>query len=264
MGTWRTTGLVILVCAAGACAAKKVDSADLRTQGLGASFRVEAPGDQKARVYGWVTAGSPTNKASPLVELSSGDRLTLTSGGTTTALRLDKDFFTGAPMYVADFAEPPPGTSVDIALLRQSDISAPKSSCTMPQTFEVLSPVKGGAVTFGQELVVQWNNPSGTDEMTVSIDSECAAVLPTIQVKDTGTLTIGRDAVKLNAGCSAACRPPAKSCNAILRIGKAATGALDPAFAKGGSVKCVQARSVALTMNVDAGAAPNDAGADAR
>lgn len=244
------------------CAAKKTSSANLRTRGLGASFRIEAPGDDRGHAYASLYAGAPNDPAAPLVELEEGDFLTVTSANMETRLREQKNFLTGAPQYLTEFALPAPGGEVVVALSRPSDVSAPRSTCTMPPAFDVVAPMKGAEIAFGRgEITIRWEPAGGPDSMVLSIDSECASLLPTVTTSDTGSITLAQDALKLKAGCSFACRSPTGACDALLRIGKKRAGVVDPAFGQGGTIECVQGRTIPLRMNPGL-ITPVDGGAD--
>jgi hypothetical protein len=212
------------------------DSNRVPTDQIAAELQVTADGSGQTIAHGWLwthRAGDPPlNETS--IELVDGDRLVASSSGSSLAMQETE--ILNAYGYDAIFDSDGAGQSFQIALMRDSDASAPSSSVTLPAPFTVTVPT-----TFARSapLTVTWTSSGSADEMRFRFVGACvdAELGP---VADTGQATFPAGAVTAKAGGPA-------SCMLSLEASRSRSGSLDPAYGQGGAITATQQRTVTLT-----------------
>jgi hypothetical protein len=217
------------------CACASVDSADVRTSGMYASFTATTDGTASVADAVLRVGGASSNT---FVSLSEGDELSVTVDGTTTVLeetRLgDYSVYSAA---IAAFAE---DTVFDFAFTRATDDSAPSSPTSLPAPFALSAPVEDQVWSRAEDLVVSWEPSGEQDTMLVELTSDCTWPWTDTLDGDPGTVTIPADEVEVIDGHEDL------SCAGAVRFARRRAGTLDAAFGEGGSVYGIQARTVDL------------------
>lgn len=232
-------GLIALF-ALGVCGCKneKVESEDIRTSGIWASFVVTATGNGKSSVESELRVGGGSGT---IVELTGEDKLVCTVGDTKKTLNKDGNF------YKYTFTGDEGNTTFVFAFNRSDeDETAPNSNVTLPDPFTITGVTSTQEVSRGAQLVVAWEPSATFDSTHWELDGDC--LFPTNgKVTTDGALTLsGADFnPTLTAEEGVKSGDPSKSnCTAKLCIERKRLGTLDPAFAEeeGGEIYAIQRR----------------------
>ena len=115
-------------------------SSDLKTGGMSATMTVVADGSGQTTVTAQINVD---DNSTDVVTLSNGDTLFATAGTVSQTMTEDTDIFND-DTYDATFSgEDSPGTRYTIAFRRLNDVSAPDSTCTLPDAFTIDAPKAG-------------------------------------------------------------------------------------------------------------------------
>jgi hypothetical protein len=216
-------------------ACTSVKSADLETAGMSAHITVTADGQGNTRASAELNVD---NNATDFVDLSPGDSLVATPAGGSSQTMTRGDVL-GIISYSTGFnGQDAPGTAYTIAFNRKAPaVSAPSSTCSIPQPFSVSSPASG--VTFSRAtdaITVNWAAAGQSDAMSYVISGSCVKTATGTIPADSGSFTIPKGTLVVSGGSS--------SCTATLTVNRTRSGQVDQAFGYGGGISCIQARSV--------------------
>jgi hypothetical protein len=221
-------------------ACTSVKSSDLETSGMSAHMTVTADGQ------GNTSASAELNvdtNGTDFVDLSAGDSLVATPAGGSPRTMSRSDLL-GVISYGASFTgEDAPGTAYTIAFSRKApNVSAPSSTCSLPQPFAITAPASGASFSRANDAVVVMYGYFGTsDAMTYQVTGPCVSTATGSLPADSGTLTIAKGTLVTSGGSS--------SCTATLTLHRSRSGQLDPAYGYGGAISCDQVRTVTFTSN---------------
>jgi hypothetical protein len=214
----------------------ELSSADIATAGISAQMTVVADGS------GQTTATTQLNvddNSSDFVALNAGDTLVANADGQSQLMTSQMILF-GNISYVATFASASaPGTSYRIAFDRSGGVSAPTSTCTIPEPFTIASPSAGASFSRTKDDVRVTYGPSGTsDTIAYSLSGSCIESETGVPVTgDPGTFTTPHGTIQVG---------DLSSCTITVQIERIRTGMLDPAFGAVGTIQCIQSRTISI------------------
>jgi hypothetical protein len=220
-------------------ACTSVKSTDLETSGMSAHIGVTADGQGNTVASAEL---SVDNSVTDFVDLSAGDSLVATVGGTSQSMT--RNDLLGIISYSTGFSgHAAPGTAYTVALNRKApDVSAPSSTCSIPQPFEITSPVSGLAYSRGGDgVVVTYSNAGQSDPVSYQVSGPCVNIAGGTVFPDSGTFTIPKSTLVASSGTP--------SCTVTLTVTRARSGQLDPAYGYGGGISCGQARTITFVSN---------------
>lgn len=241
----RKTGLAafaMLGIVSVGCKDETVESEDIRTSGIWASFEVLATGNGESSVKSQLRVGGDSGT---LVNLTGQDKLICSVGDA-----LSKTLAKSGDYYKGTFAADAGGTQFKFAFSRgDADEAAPNSVVTLPDAFTIGGVTDGQQVSRAAALTITWE-PSTTagDAMTWTLSGDCLFDSHA-SVQTDGTLTLqGEDFDATPSADEAAKSGDAEkaNCTAKLCLERLRKGTLDPAFAEeeGGKIFAVQKRCV--------------------
>lgn len=219
-----------------ACASVK--SSDVATSSIWADLAAVTDGDGTTATAILRVGGADSNT---FVDLEEGDQIDVTAGAETVTLQEVAlgDLFS----YVGSLAADEAGTEFTFDFQRALLTSAPASTATMPDPFELTAPAAGAALSRAQGITVTWE-PSGTDAtMRVLLRSECIVDAQVDVDGDPGSYTYEPGSYLVVDGAEG------QSCEATLTVQRIGFGALDPAFETGGQVYAAQERKVDFRLD---------------
>jgi hypothetical protein len=215
------------------------DSTDVLTSGMSADLGVVATGSGSTNAGATIYQGIPERLI--FVELRGDDSLVASTGSQSKTL--DESNLLGIISYSAQFdGADAEGTPYQIAFHRKLDSGAPASTCTLPAAFSISAPAAGGTFSrAGSDIAVTYSPGGKPEEMVYELGNGSDCLQPVSQrlSGDPGSFTIAKgtlqpkDAAHANA-----------SCQVTLAISRLRPGMLDPGFGKGGTMNCIQTRSV--------------------
>jgi hypothetical protein len=220
-------------------ACTSVKSTDLETSGMSAHMTVTADGQGNTSAVAELTVD---NNVLDFVDLSSGDSLVATTGGSSQSM--GRSDLLGIISYSTTFSgNDAAGTGYTIALNRKSpDVSAPSSTCSIPQPFQVTAPSAGAAFSrLADAISVTYGGAGQSDVMSYQVSGPCVNTLDGTIAADPGSFTIA-SGMLVPSGSSPAC-------TATLTVTRTRAGQLDHAYGYGGSIACAQSRSFTFTSN---------------
>ena len=215
------------------CTCESVKSNDIKTSGLYALLEANAPGTGQVDLKATLTLGQGSLT---YLELAAGDALTATVGPTTRAMSRKAAF--GATWYEAAFDGDAAETSLQIALTRQNDASAPESVVTLPAPFTFTAPMANASFPRSGAITLTWSGGGQADPMHVSARGACITSVDTDLSADSGTHTL--------APFVAASGTPSDSCDVAIALVRTRLGRVDPAYGKGGVFKATVQRSLTV------------------
>jgi hypothetical protein len=219
-------------------ACTSVKSSDLETSGMSAHMTVTADGQGNTDVIAELNVDT---NATDFVDLSAGDSLVSTAAGGAPRSMSRSDVL-GVISYDTGFTgEDAAGTAYTVAFHRKApNVSAPSSTCTLPQPFAITAPASGASLSrAGDAVVVAYSNSGQPDAMTYQVTGPCVNTATGTLPTDSGSITIPKGTLVESGGTS--------SCTATLTLRRSRNGQLDPAFGYGGSISCDQARTLTFT-----------------
>lgn len=231
--------ILIAAVAALGTACTSVKSTDLETSGMSAHIGVTADGQGNTVASAELTVD---NSVTDFVDLSAGDSFVATAGGTSQSMT--RNDLLGIISYSTGFSgQAAPGTAYTVALNRKApDVSAPSSTCSIPQPFEITSPVSGLAYSRGGDgIVVTYSNAGQSDPVSYQVSGPCVNTAGGTVFPDSGSFTIAKSTLVASGGTP--------SCTVTLTVTRARSGQLDPAYGYGGSISCGQARTITFVSN---------------
>ena len=217
-----------------------LQSSDLKTAGMSAHMTIISDDSGQTTVNAWLHVD---NNATDFVTLSSGDTLTATAG--TQSQSMSEDDALNDVSYTTTFSsENASGAVYTVALERQSDTSAPDSTCTLPAPFTVASPASGASVSRSSDIAVTYGAGGTNDAVSYTLSGPCIQGPTGVPLDgDPGAFTIAASSITTAAGVS-----PSEPCQATLSIARTRVGTIDPAFGNGGDIECTQSRTVTFTL----------------
>jgi len=222
----------VVLCAA----CTSVQSADIKTAGISAIMLVSADGTGQTQVTAELHVDS---NSTDFVTLSSGDTLMATAGGQSRTM--SESNFVGAVSYETTFSGlDANGTAYTIALNRTSDVSAPSSTCALPDPFNITAPTASGTFSRANDTITVTYDTAGTmDQMAWSAGGDCVQgeVGGTVS-PDSGSFTVAKGSLVPTSP------PPSMTCQAHITLTRSRPGQLDSHFGSGGSITAQQVRTV--------------------
>lgn len=223
------------------CKDETVESEDIRTSGIWASFEVLATGNGESSVKSQLRVGGDSGT---IVILTGQDKLVCSAGDTNKTLSKSGDYYKGTLAVDAG------GTQFKFAFNRgDADEAAPNSVVTLPEPFTVTGVTDGQQVSRAGSLILTWEaSTTPVDATTWTLSGDCLFDTHG-NVQTDGTLTLqGEDFdATLSAEEGAKTGDAEKAnCTAKLCLERMRKGTLDPAFAEeeGGKISAVQRRCV--------------------
>lgn len=218
-------------------------SSDLKTGGMSATMTVVADGSGQTTVTAQINVD---DNSTDVVTLSNGDTLFATAGTVSQTMTEDTDIFND-DTYDATFSgEDSPGTRYTIAFRRLNDVSAPDSTCTLPDAFTIDAP-KAGSTFSRASSDIQVNlatSGSSHGDLSYSLEGDCGDTEfsqgPT-SVGGGSSFTISRGTLTTDTEIGAA------TCAMTLTVTLTNVGTLDPGYGDGGSIQCQQTRAMTFT-----------------
>ncbi len=224
-----------------ACAAcTDIKSADLRTAGMSAYMTVVADGSGQTTA---TTQLNVDNNATDFVTLSSGDSLVASVSAQSRTMVENNSL--GDVSYAASFSgADSSGAEYTVAFHRNSDVSAPDSTCSLPPPCTISTPPAGSTFSRAKsDIVVDYGPGGSSDAVTYSLSGDCVSGPTNATMNgDPGTLTLSRGSILPVEG-----QPANQACDVTLTVSRTRFGTLDPAFGSGGQIKCVQTHSIVFT-----------------
>jgi hypothetical protein len=224
------------ILTASACTA--IDSQNLKTAGMQANIYVVADGTGSSKASAQLNVG---NNITDFVRLAPGDKFVASAGGQSQDMSQIE--LLGTVSYESTFSGlDSGGTMYTIALQRTTDVSAPASTCTMPNQFSISAPTSSDGFSRSlQDIVVTYSSSGTTDSMTWSAGGDCVRGMVGGTVSnDSGTFTIAK-------GSLVPINPPPQTpttCQAHITLTRSRTGQLDSHYGSGGRITAQQVRTV--------------------
>jgi hypothetical protein len=221
-----------------ASACTSLQSQNLKTSGMQAIIYVVADGSGSSKASAQLNVD---NNITDFVDLSGGDKFVASAGGQSQDM--SRIALLGTVSYQSTFSGlDSGGTMYTIALQRTTDVSAPASTCTMPNQFSISAPTSTDVFSRGlQDIVVTYSNSGTADSMTWSAGGDCVRGMVGGTVSnDSGTFTIAK-------GTLVPINPPAQNpttCVAHITLTRSRPGQLDSHYGSGGSITAQQVRTV--------------------
>jgi hypothetical protein len=237
-------GILVATLSVCAAACTSVKSNDIETAGMSAHITVTADGQGHT---GAVAEINVDDNPTDFVDLTPGDSLVATAAGSASQSMARSDLL-GIISYGASFTgQDAPGTNYTVAFHRAAPaVSAPSSTCTLPQPFSITTVATNLSLSRANDaVVVTYSNPGQSDAMTYLVTGDCLTTLSGSLPTDSGTVTIAKGTVTPSGASSNA----SSSCTATLTIRRSRAGQLDSAFGYGGGISCNQARTITFVSN---------------
>ena len=218
-----------------ACAS--VESTDVRTSGIYASFEAKGANDGTTKVHAELTVGENSNT---YLDLAGEDALTATQGDESKSM--SRNNLGSIVWYESSFSTNAEGTTFNISFERGEDENAPNSEVSLPAPFDLTVPAEGDEFSMSADkITVAWNNISD-DPMTLLVSGNCFYGITENIVTDQGVFVI--DAARLEP------IDPTENeiCTATLTLTRERDGTIDEAYGEGGKFKGRQVRTVTITV----------------
>jgi hypothetical protein len=227
------TRLALLAITLAACTTH--ESSDVLTSGIYASITAQSTGNGTTDVGATLYVGNPLGLN--FVELTGDDQLLVKSGSMTKEMRETQ--LLGTVSHHVEFATDAEGAQFEVVFARSLDDGAPSSVATLPAKFSITTASQ--TASRAQAVSVAWT-PSGTaDNMSWTATGDCIE-LESAPMADTGTATIPAGALKKRMAANTP-----DQCDVTITLMRSRAGMLDPHYGKGGEVRGIQARTLAIT-----------------
>lgn len=219
-----------------------VDSDQVVTRNIWAGMNLEAKGNGNTRVK---VELNENRDGGSNIRLSANERLEVNASGLVVTLEEDLDL--ADIDYEGSVPTDVGGTLFRISLYRADGTINGGSIATIPEPFEIASPVRRQNYTVGDDIPIIWNGAGfGTIELLVS--TQCPAIgggttfsAEWFEINDTGTRLF--DTRKLRIAKSTVAVAGSR-CDLQIELERERRGTLDSAFRGGGFVVAKQVRSV--------------------
>lgn len=234
----RGISLIAAVCLATAC--EKHDSNDILTSGMSAHIVAEAGGDGTTTVSATLYLGNPASL--DFIELQGDDRLVALVDG-QEATEMTEGELLNIVVYHTNFDTDLEDTEFEVQFIRTIDDGAPSSTCTLPNGFELTSPIAPNSeVSRATEIQVDWAPFDELDDMRYEIRGGCIEDVTEVIQQDGGGIILPANTLVKRMGDNVE-----DSCAVTLTIYRHRAGELDPGYGEGGWVECRQVRSLTFT-----------------
>lgn len=237
---------VVAALATELTACSSVDSAEVRTNGIEASFVVSVDAAAGATdVVGSLRVGNLT-----FVDLDDGEKLTATSGDVSTQLKRRHAF--GATDYRGRLnGVTTPGTEVVVGWTRTGDnASAPRSVVQLAEPVSLVAPAVNTAFSRSRDDIVVGLESKSTDQSTtLSWTGDCIEAGSVEVRRDQTSVRIARGTIQRatpQTQTPSAGQTPPTTCKAYLTVTRRRGGQVDPAF--GGGTITAESSSVRQIM----------------
>ena len=233
------SSVLLLMFVASGCS--NTSSENVTTQGIHADIRVIAEGNGSTTVRAELEVGSGGIGRTQL-DLSPGDSLTVTANGIQKTMVRDGSIF-GDIEYVTSFPFDDANTVFVVALIRNAGTSAPNSTVTLPDGFNVLSPTSSTIYSTSQNIGIVWA-PSGTSitpSITVTVECRRLSGITAFNLRflslssDSGTTSIPVASVMPTGILDTA-----RLCDGTVSFERVRTGNLDRNYGEGGQITAEQ------------------------
>ena len=236
-------------------ACESVDSDDVRTSGLFASYKVEAHGGGNTRIRARFRVGGPFSNTN--LKLKGGDQLVVSANGSSVVMRKDSEFL-GGTEYKANFVFDTENTEFVIAFNRSTGTSAPNSYVNMPAPVNFTSPVAGQTFSRSSMIEIAWtpvsNNMSSIRVHSLGVD----CLSSNGEVIDRASSNLSSDEFMLDPGgtsrvastylSAAVLDDPGATCVMTLQVIREQKGVLDSAFGEGGGISAKRYDTVEINV----------------
>lgn len=212
-------------------------SENVTTQGIHADIDVFANGTGTTFVDAELEVGNDGLGRTSL-ELSPGDRLTVTANGIQKAMIEDMSVI-GRFRYEASFDFDDAGTLFTVSFARDNGVNAPNSNVTLPDGFLVQSPTSNDVLSQADSIPIAWT-PSGTG-IVPDIDVSLSCTTNSgIAFEDTDSVTLSSDSgvasLPVAAVIPIGTLDTSRLCEGEVRFSRWRRGNLDPSYGEGGSI----------------------------
>lgn len=243
-------GLAMLVLAA--CGAGSVDSGDLKTEGIHATFRITSTAETTS-IDARLTAGGPNGSD---VKLTDGDSFTARAFGKTITLERKPVGFGALDSYVGIFGENIGGEALRLSLMRADNPDAANSFVILPEKIIITDASIEKPIHIDDRYLLVWdNNAIGSVEVSRYI--KCASkaageleqsALKKITVPDTGERSITFSGLLSESQTQKV--DTSKACSGFVSLTRTATGTLDENL-DGGNIKAYQSAAKRFKISVN-------------
>ncbi|MEW5847412.1 MAG: hypothetical protein AB2A00_01315 [Myxococcota bacterium] len=177
------------------------------------------------------------------VELTNDDAM-LVAAAEAQPRRMSPQLEGPRAWYSSEHNQTTLGSQFVFSLTRKDKSGAPRSTCTLPDVFDLLAPAADVVVRRGSEpIAVSWR-PAGTsgNQVLVTAEGECFVPYAKWLETDSGSWVISSGSLTGSATQNA------RSCDATITVSRRTAGELDPAFGKGGRIHAAQERQVRIRV----------------
>lgn len=228
-------------------ACEQIDSKNVNTDGIYADLEAASDGEETVIEARLKTGGGLSNT---FLDLSDGDVLTAYAGAEMS--KMDRESQLGVVWYRARFSQIAENTPLRIEFTRQGHDdaetkcrgeSAPNSMVTLPAPFSIGSPAKDDRFSRKDSAIdVQWS-PSGTsDSMRWTLSGECIKGMSGNISGDPGRVVIEKGKIEAISEMRAG-----ETCDVKIKIFRARSGNVDPAYGEGGNFAADQVREIEIS-----------------
>lgn len=152
-------------------ACESINSADIRTSGIYARFKV-TPGMSVSKVEADLRAGGPSSNV--YVDMADGDYLYANSSVDSSTQQFSKIVHGEIVKYEAQVTATS-GDTIYVGFHREQDDSAPDNSVVLPQSFTISEPAADTRISrSGGTIALNWGSTgNAADTMSISFISTC-------------------------------------------------------------------------------------------
>ncbi len=237
----RPSSMARSAAAAGAVVAcTSIQSSDLKTAGMSATFRVIGQGGGQTNASAQFNVD--TNETD-FVDLSSGDTVVATAGSQTQSMS-ESDVLNDISYQTTFNGQDAEGTLYNFALDRTTDVSAPSSTVTMPGPFDITAPASSASFSRAtSDISVTYDNSGSSDQMSWSTQGSCINGQPSGVISpDSGSFTIPKGTIT-----PADASQTSATCQVTLGISRVRFGQTDSHYASGSSIAAEALRTVTFS-----------------
>jgi hypothetical protein len=237
----------LIIAALSLAACERVESSNVRTDGIYADLDVVAKGDGKSSVSASLRVGGSLSNT--YLDLIDGDVLMAHQADDAQEMERRTLLF-GQVWYEATFDVDAENTPFRIEFAREPHDdtekqcrggSAPNSFATLPAPFAFDGPEVGKSFSrANDDLEITWSPNGSSDKMSFQISGSCIQSESGDISGDPGRLAIARGRLKPTMN-----QPPA-TCAIIVELIRSRSGEVDPAFGEGGTFRARQIRTLDL------------------
>lgn len=225
------------------------DSDNIKSSGIHADISVTSSGSGITEVNVQLKSGSG-GIGGTVIELEGSDTLFAESNGVTKTLTEDNDLLNDIT-YNARF-DTDESALYTISFDRPDDVSAPNSTVTLPEPFEILTPEIGQSYLANDLFEVTWSQSGYSDTLPLTLDWSCQT-----SEQDSGQNSVTSGFVKINVVDTGAYSNSIsdiseelfeaanndKNCTVQITLKRESKGQIDVNYGEGGSINALQKRT---------------------